>query len=155
MSTPLHLIVLKGDFFFFFLFMYLIQHCPSDSTVSEDAGIEPRTVATLALTARRSNFSARSHPYLIITSFQWWDPNVTIFYLYSIPSLNTLIDNLFHQCFTQQCLSRKFQSILAFGQKSPLPPPPPSCARYSLVFSLLATFPAEKYFRCTNLYTSG
>jgi hypothetical protein len=33
---------------------------PSDSTVSEDAGIEPRTVATWALTARRSNHSARS-----------------------------------------------------------------------------------------------
>jgi hypothetical protein len=52
---------LMGDFFDFFLFMYiiLIQQffiCrPSDSTVSEDAGIEPRTVATLALTARRSN----------------------------------------------------------------------------------------------------
>jgi hypothetical protein len=40
-------------------------HCficrPSDSTVSEDAGIEPRTVATTALTIRRSNHSARSH----------------------------------------------------------------------------------------------
>jgi hypothetical protein len=38
--------------------MYVIQYCficrPSDSTVSEDAGIEPRTVAT----ARRSNHSA-------------------------------------------------------------------------------------------------
>jgi hypothetical protein len=31
--------------------------------VSEDAGIEPRTVATLALTARRSNYSDRSHPH--------------------------------------------------------------------------------------------
>jgi hypothetical protein len=34
--------------------MYYIQHCficrPSDSTVSEDAGTEPRTVATTALT---------------------------------------------------------------------------------------------------------
>ncbi len=43
-------------------FMYFIQHClicrPSESTVSEDAGIEPRTVATLALTVRRS---VRSH----------------------------------------------------------------------------------------------
>jgi nestin len=43
--------------------MYVIQHSficrPSDSTVSEDAGIEPRTVATSALTARRS---AKSHP---------------------------------------------------------------------------------------------
>jgi hypothetical protein len=34
--------------------MYVIQHCficgPSDSTVLEEAGIEPRTVVTLALT---------------------------------------------------------------------------------------------------------
>ncbi len=33
-----------------YLFMFVIQHCficrPSDSTVSEDAGIEPRTVVT-------------------------------------------------------------------------------------------------------------
>ncbi len=38
-----------------------IQHCflfhPSCSTVSEDAGIEPRTVATTALAVRRSNHS--------------------------------------------------------------------------------------------------
>jgi hypothetical protein len=46
-----------GDFFVsfrFFSFWYFIQHCficrPSDSTVSEDAGIDPRTVATSALT---------------------------------------------------------------------------------------------------------
>jgi hypothetical protein len=54
----------RGDFFGFFLFMYDIQQrfiCrPSDSTVSEDAGIEPKTVATTAV--RRSNHSARSHP---------------------------------------------------------------------------------------------
>jgi hypothetical protein len=51
-----------GDFFGFLLFMYVIQHCfISDSTVSEDAGIEPRTVATLALTARRSNHLAISY----------------------------------------------------------------------------------------------
>ncbi len=35
--------------------MYIFQHCficcSSDSTVSEDAGIEPRTFATLAFTA--------------------------------------------------------------------------------------------------------
>ncbi len=51
---------------FFFFLIYVIQHCficrPSDSTVSEDAGIGPRTVATVALTARRSNHLARSHP---------------------------------------------------------------------------------------------
>ncbi len=37
----------RGDFLDFF-FMYVVQHCficrPSDSTVSEDAGIEPRAV---------------------------------------------------------------------------------------------------------------
>ncbi len=30
--------------------------------MSEDAGLEPRTVATMALPVRRSNHSARSHP---------------------------------------------------------------------------------------------
>ncbi len=61
-----------GDFLFF---SYYIQHCficrPSDSTVPRDAGIEPRTVATGALTVRRSNHyrlhlirnQARSHPH--------------------------------------------------------------------------------------------
>jgi hypothetical protein len=46
--------------------MYCIQHCficrPSDSTMSEDTGIEPRTVATSALAVRSSKHSARSHP---------------------------------------------------------------------------------------------
>jgi hypothetical protein len=49
----------NGGFFGFFLFMYDILHCyicrPSDSTVPEDAGIEPRTVVTTALDVRRSN----------------------------------------------------------------------------------------------------
>ncbi len=35
---------------------------PSDSTVSEDARMEPRTVATLTLAVRRFNHYARSHP---------------------------------------------------------------------------------------------
>jgi hypothetical protein len=42
-----------------FFSMYCIQHCficrPSDCTVPEDAGIEPRTVVTLALAVRHSN----------------------------------------------------------------------------------------------------
>jgi hypothetical protein len=45
---------LKGDFLDF----YDIQHCficrPSDSTVSEDAGIEPRTVANTALAVSKA-----------------------------------------------------------------------------------------------------
>jgi hypothetical protein len=57
--------------------MYDIQHCficrPSDSTVSEDAGIEPRTVATTAFTVRRSNHSARSHPQSARSHPQWLD----------------------------------------------------------------------------------
>jgi hypothetical protein len=48
--------------------MYVISHCfiwrPSDSTMSEDAGIEPRTVADSALAARCSNHSPRLHPWL-------------------------------------------------------------------------------------------
>jgi hypothetical protein len=42
-----------------FLCMYFIQYCfvcrPSDSTVSKDAGLEPRTVATSAMALRRSS----------------------------------------------------------------------------------------------------
>ncbi len=52
--------IITGDFWDFLF--YFIYHCficrPLDSTVSEDAGIEPRTVATLALAGRRSDYSA-------------------------------------------------------------------------------------------------
>ena len=58
----------RGDFVGFFSMYCFIQACficgPSDSTVSEDAGIEPRTVATSPLAVRRSNHYARSHPHL-------------------------------------------------------------------------------------------
>jgi hypothetical protein len=43
-------------------YINFIQHC-SDSSVSEDAMIEPRTVATSALAIRRFNHSIRSHSY--------------------------------------------------------------------------------------------
>jgi hypothetical protein len=57
----------KGGFFNF-LFIYvrystLLHLPPLRSTVSEDAGIRLRTVASLALTVRRSNHSAKSHPH--------------------------------------------------------------------------------------------
>ncbi len=65
----------KGDFFGLIFSMYCIQHCficrPSDSTVSEDAGIEPRTVATSALAVRRSNHWARSHPLYILLKYMY------------------------------------------------------------------------------------
>ncbi len=54
---------LKGIFSFFFLCALFNTASSPDSTVSEDAGVEPRTVATLALTARRSNHLARSHSH--------------------------------------------------------------------------------------------
>ncbi len=65
--------------------MYCIQHCficrPSDSTVSEDTGIKPRTVATSALAVRRSNHyrldlihKVRSHPQLPLITFELWEP---------------------------------------------------------------------------------
>jgi hypothetical protein len=71
-----------GGFFGFFLFMCVVQHCLicrlSDSTVSKDAGIEPRTIATTALAGRRSNhsdrsytLSARSHLTVYLTSPLW------------------------------------------------------------------------------------
>ncbi len=51
----LSIYLLKGRFFC----KYVIQHCficrPSNSTVSEEAGIKPRIVAALTLTAKRSN----------------------------------------------------------------------------------------------------
>ncbi len=56
-----------------FFFVYFIQHCPSDSAASEEAGIEPRTVGILALEAyllsNKCNHSARSHPQLGQISF--------------------------------------------------------------------------------------
>ncbi len=72
------LINFKRGFFGFFIFMYVIQNCficrPSDFTVSVDAGIEPRTVATLALTARRSSHLAIAKYLLltIVSGFQSW-----------------------------------------------------------------------------------
>ncbi len=48
----------NGESLFFLYIRYGIHHCficrPSDSTVLEDAGIEPRTDATSAWTIRRT-----------------------------------------------------------------------------------------------------
>jgi len=69
--------LLLGDFSEFLFILYVIQHCfichPSDSTVSEGAGIEPRIVATLALTARRfNNHSALIHGRMTHTDLKTW-----------------------------------------------------------------------------------
>ncbi len=61
----------KEMFWFFILSPIFIQHCfvsrLSDSTVSEDAGIELRTVASWVLTVRCSNQSTRSHKQLLLS----------------------------------------------------------------------------------------
>ncbi len=63
--TYIHIDIYFFSGWFYKIFKYLTQHCficrPSDSTVPEDAGIEPRTVATLALALTLYNLSARSH----------------------------------------------------------------------------------------------
>ncbi len=46
---------------------------PPDSTVSEDAGNESKTVATSALAVRRSNYSARSRPLTKIVQIYFGD----------------------------------------------------------------------------------
>jgi hypothetical protein len=55
---------ITGGFFgFFFSNWYFIQHCffcrPSDSTVSEDAGIKPRTVSLMDVFVYRSRLPWR------------------------------------------------------------------------------------------------
>ncbi len=64
--------VKKFRVFWIFLFMYVLQHCficrPSNSTVSEDGGTEPKAVATV-ITARRFNQSAKSHQQKIKVSY--------------------------------------------------------------------------------------
>ncbi len=69
-----------------------IQHClicrPSDVTVSEDAEIEPRTVATFALAVRRSNNLARSHPPLHSLLYMYY---VLYLYVMNEPALHMFL----------------------------------------------------------------
>jgi hypothetical protein len=58
--------------------MYDIQHCficrPSGSTVSEGAGIEPRTDATTALAVKRSNLTTRLDLiHIFYLGIEGWD----------------------------------------------------------------------------------
>ncbi len=54
----------QGDFLVIFYVLYSTLRHLAPLLVSEDAGIELRTVATLALAVTRSNHSARSYPLL-------------------------------------------------------------------------------------------
>ncbi len=70
---------LKWDYFDSFLLCALLNPASYAAPqiplhVSEDAGIEPRTVATLALTSRRFNHSARSHPPKTVSKVKRSDP---------------------------------------------------------------------------------
>jgi hypothetical protein len=55
-------VLLRGQVFEFFKYFITLLYLPA--IVSEDAGIEPMTVATFALAIRRSNHSARLNPLL-------------------------------------------------------------------------------------------
>jgi hypothetical protein len=69
--------------------MYVIQQCfifrPLDSTVSEDAGIESRTVETLALTARHSNHSARFISISVLISLKFFKNTILKSYNVYLP----------------------------------------------------------------------
>jgi len=75
---PLSFFYLKEGFFRFFFSMYVIQHCficrPLNSTVSGDAGIDPKIVETLALAARRFSNLAQSpeHKICILEAHRLW-----------------------------------------------------------------------------------
>ncbi len=144
------LIVKQGGFFLDFLFsMYFTRHgliChPSDSTVSEDAGIEPRNVATLALAVRRSvtsrlvfiYFSSKFwyfHRYweYLITS-QWTlkvssDKNltVTVVSLYMFSWLYILFDwwNSPEMCTSHWVLCAQMHHVSGDSYSKPAPRPP-------------------------------
>ncbi len=75
-----------------FLFMYVIQHCflcrPSDSTVSEDAGIEPKTVATLTWVQKTiSTLFPPSEWFSQILLIMHWRALLDLYiYIYRCPS---------------------------------------------------------------------
>ncbi len=107
-----------GGLFEFYGFKYFIQHCficrPSDSTVSEDAGIEPRTVATLPLEVRHFIQSARFHLQMGQNSNHYWitkrDSAVwPIFRFFCIIQFGT---GPLHNCYSLRDFSFKFSEIL-------------------------------------------
>jgi len=61
-NTVLRMIVLFSIYIQSGHFLSNIFNTASDPTLSEDAGIESRTVASFALIVRRSKHLARSHP---------------------------------------------------------------------------------------------
>jgi hypothetical protein len=66
-----YIFCLTGGFLGLFMYLFIVLYSTlficshSNFAVSENAEIEPWTVATLTLAARRSNLSARSHPFFI------------------------------------------------------------------------------------------
>ncbi len=64
--VPIEIKMFKNKEIFWIFLMYFIQHCfiyrPSDSTMAEDAEIEPKTVSTLTFTVISPNYSAKSNP---------------------------------------------------------------------------------------------
>ncbi len=92
---------LNGEIVFFL--QYFIQHCficrPSNSTVYENAGIEPRTFATSALSVRRSNHSARSRQHSARSHPQ------KLLFGHIFPNSNMCIAQTFFLCYVDVMMS--------------------------------------------------
>ncbi len=110
--------------------MYFIQRCvicrPSDSTVSEDAGIESRTVATSALAVRRSRHSAKSHAYSAKSYLPWLNPPSESHPPQSAKS-HSLCICMLH---TLRMLHRRTIMCVGRGLLNPPPPPFPGWFQY-------------------------
>jgi hypothetical protein len=65
---------------------------PIPEEMSQDAGIEPRTVATLALTARRSNHSLSKHNYCAVIYTE--ENTVPLSQIHTLPRFCPLIYNI-------------------------------------------------------------
>jgi hypothetical protein len=109
---------LKGGFFLFYVRYSTLHHLLPlrFSTVSEDAGIESRTVATTALAVRRYNHSARSHPQsanLIHTQLNLIHTRLDLIHarldhIHTRPDLITQLS-----CYCDSPLSHQSSSLLA------------------------------------------
>ncbi len=119
-------LLLIASYFFFFGSIFKVQYSihiwrPSDSPVSEDAGIEARTAATFALVVCPSNHSDRCHPrcfihvFVLNTLHGFWHPeaqySLACYQYLSVTYLS--IDNVKHNKYA--C-----NQITVFGNKTSL-----------------------------------
>jgi hypothetical protein len=110
--------------------MYFIQNCfvynPSDSTVSEDAGIEPRTAATSALAVIGYISSAQIKPWASASLFPLYnqtaqDRNIYVFQIVHCFKIKPNSD-IFHPI--NNCYQQHIRFCYAVVSLGPVPFPP-------------------------------